>query len=199
MKQLLLFSLKGKNFAAWKEDVKDIRKIGTLSHLYIDRSGTFDVTLIDDRITYLYDLSVCLGFTSIEKEKKENALIMPAGNEATGFTVEGEIKQISVAPEEAFPIPDYLKTDIINTSIKYGSKLVPVINLSPLHACLQQPEHKMSMPDLRLPVIKRKKTPSDDRFWAFSCCGYFFVVSHGRIETVQVQGENIIKLPFIPC
>ncbi len=199
MKQLLLFALKGKKFAVWKEDIKDIRKIGALSHLHIDRSGTFDVTLIDDRITYLYDLSVCLGLAATEMEKKENALIIPGGNEATGFTVEGKIKQISVAPEKTHPLPDYLKTDIINTVIEYGSKPVPVINLSQLHACFQQPEHKAPVPGLRLPRIKRKEDPYGDCFWTFSCCCHFFTVLHGYIETVQVKSENILKLPFIPC
>ncbi len=71
MKQLLLFSLNEDNFAAWREEIEDIRNIGTVSPLPLDHSGTFDVALIDDRIAYLFDLSVCLGCTSIKQKKKE--------------------------------------------------------------------------------------------------------------------------------
>ena len=197
-KQLLLFSIKGEDFAAWKEEIEDVRKIDALSHLPLDSNGIFDITLIDGQVTYLYDLFVCLGLPSIDKEKKKNAFIMSGGNEATGFTVEGEIKQILFETEKALPLQDYLKTDIIDTIIEYGSKPVPVINLSALHACFQQPEHKTSVPGLHLSGIKRKKKPAAERFWTFSCCYHFFAASYEHIDTVQVQGDNISKLPLTP-
>jgi len=195
---LLRFSLNGNKLAARKEDVEKIRSIDNITHLPFSSDGTIDIALIDNRMTYLFDLSACLGFGSSDRGKINSALILFGGNGTSGFGVEGDIDQISVTQSDLLPLPDCVKMDLIATCMSGGSKPVPVIDLTALHQRLQlKGPEKLEM-GLRLPETDPEVVEPSSGYAIFTCCGYPFALSGQITETVQVQNQQIAKVPFAP-
>jgi chemotaxis signal transduction protein len=182
MKELFVLSLGGMRYGVWKDSVLSVEDIQTLHRLPLSPACIAGMTILDGRTATLADLSVCLGLPKITREKTGHFLLMSREEKVAGFVVEGEIGHLAIAPDAVRPIPDYLKTVVIDTCAVHGSEPIPVINISLLYSRVQKAESEPPVAEFRVAATEPRDITSIKKVRIFESGEELFAAPAAGIE-----------------
>ncbi len=198
MKELFVLSLNGMRYGVWKDSVLSVEDIQTLHRLPLSPACIAGMTILDGRTATLADLSVCLGLPKITRDKTSHLLLMSREEKIAGFVVDGEIGHLAIAPDAVRPIPDYLKTAVIDTCAVHESEPIPVINISLLFSRIQKAETEPPIAEFRVPATERRQITSVKSVRLFESGKELFAAPAAGIEGEAVTRGRISRLPLVP-
>ncbi len=198
MKELFVLSLNGMRYGVWKDSLLSVEDIQTLHRLPLSPACIAGMTILDGRTATLADLSVCLGLPKIAREKSGHILLMSREAKVAGFVVEGEIGHLTLAPEAVRPIPDYLRTAVIDTCAVHETEPIPVINISLLFSRIQKAETEPPIAEFRVPAAEHRQIASVKSVRLFESGKELFAAPAAGIEEESVTPGRISRIPLVP-
>jgi chemotaxis signal transduction protein/LysM repeat protein len=198
MNELLVLTFNGMRYGVWKDSILSVEDVKTLHRLPLSPACIAGMTILEGRTATLADLSVCIGLPAIKREKSGRILLMSKEEKVAGFVVEGEIGHLTIGPDNIFPIPDYLKTALINTCAVHSSGPIPVINLSLLYSRIQKAETEPPIAEFPVPATERRDIASVKSVRLFECGKEHFASPAAGIEEEAVGPGQTSRLALIP-
>jgi len=198
MNELLVLTFNGMRYGVWKDSVLSVEDVQTIHRLPLSPACIAGMVILDGRTATLADLSVCIGLPAMKREKTGRILLMSREEKVAGFVVEGEIGHLAIAPDAVRPMPNYLKTALINTCAVHGSGPIPVINMSLLYSRIQKAETEPPIAEFRVPATERRDIALVKSVRLFECGTELFAAPAAGIEEEAVTRGRISRLPLIP-
>jgi chemotaxis signal transduction protein len=200
MKKLLLINFDGLVYGIWESDVLAIEDLPVLHSLPATPAYVAGVAIIRDRTVMLADLSVCIGHVPMERIGTGHALLLSDTESFAGFAVEEVIRHASVASDSVYPMPEYLKTPVVDSCVVVDSILVPVVNMSVLYSRLQKAAYQPASAQFSW-AGSRDKAASVERIRLFEISdGIFGASTAGMEEAVEEPGplsRLFVAPPFV--
>ncbi|MHC4455593.1 MAG: chemotaxis protein CheW [Planctomycetota bacterium] len=199
MRELTLFSLGKTKYGIWQDEVPVVKDIGAIHWLPPVPRHIAGLTILDGHSLTLFDLPACIGLSPISKEKASYpVLLVEHGKNIAGFMVDFIIGHFSMASEAVYPMPDYLRTPIIDTCAMYDSELIPIINTAKLFKRALQADFEPSVSEFRICGIKPEKISSIKTVRVFESGGESFAVCGACIEKAALKPGRVTRPPLLP-
>lgn len=144
MRELFLLQAGGQQYGVWKDEIVSVKDVQTLHRLPLAPACIAGMSIIDDRTVTLADLPVCIGHAPAAGNGQGRVLILSGAEKTMGFMVSGDIGTLSIPDDAVFPVPEYVRTVVINSCAIHNSIPIPIINVSALY-------HQLLKPDQDLP------------------------------------------------
>ena len=200
MRDLTLFTLGENKYGIWQDEAPTVKEFQTIHWLPPVPKHIAGLSILDGQPVTLFDLPVCVGLSPITKEKQcYPTLFLDHEKNIAGFIVDFIIGHFAIQPEAVYPMPDFLRTPIIDTCVMYDSEPIPVINISRLLKSAQNAGFEPCVAELRICGARPQKTSSIKSVRIFECGGETFAVSEARIEKSGVKlGRAARPAPLPP-
>lgn len=198
MKELIVLTLGGLRYGVWKDALLSIEDMQTIHRLPLSPACIAGMTIIDGRTATLADLSACLGLPAMAREKRGHLLLLPEQEKVAGFAVEGEIEHLAVDPGVLLPMPDYLRTAVIDTCAVHDSEPIPVINLSLLSGSILKADSEPPVAEFRVPATEPRDVTSIKKVRIFESGRELFAAPAAGIEEESVELGRISRLALLP-
>ncbi len=153
MISLLLITFEGQTYGIREEEVRQIEELPSLHRLPFSPGCIAGMAIRDGRTVTLADLSVCIGHGPVNQAGRKRLLLVPQEGLIKGFVVGEEIGRAEVAPEAVFPMPPYLRTDVVDRCALIDSLPVPLVNLMRLHEHLQNDADEAAAAPFTIPAV----------------------------------------------
>ncbi len=196
MKELLVLSADGMKYGVWKADILSIKDAQAVHKIPLSSARIAGMSIIDGRAVTLADFSACIGLAPVSKENIGHILLMSEDKKIAGFVVEGEIEHLMIPSNDVFPMPDYLKTPVIDTCVMHANEPVPVINIPLLYSGVQNAERKPFGAEFSIPG--RKHEDALKGVSVFKSGGEFFAVPSEQIKSISQQPSHVSRLALTP-
>ena len=131
MRELLLFTIGGLRYGAWKDRVLSVEEVGSVHRLPFLRSSLTVLAVIGDHTRTLADLQHCLGHEPTREKGAMHAFLMSEQGSIRGFLLSGEISTREPAPGAVVPLPGYLEVPFMEGCLA-DALPVTIIDLSKL-------------------------------------------------------------------
>lgn len=138
MRNLLVFTLSGTRCGVWEDAVSSLRPATTLHRLPLSPPAIAGIAILDDHSATIADLAACLGLPAMTRAAGATFLVIEGGDRISGFVVGGAVDRFPCAPAQVLPLPDALRTSVIDSCAVLTTGVVPVINVRELHGRLSQ-------------------------------------------------------------
>lgn len=155
MTNLLLITFGGQTYGIREDEVRAIDELPSLHRLPLSPACIAGMSIIEDRAVTLADLSVCIGHAPLDQAGGKRLLLVSNEGAIRGFAIGQEVRRTSVPGDAIFPMPSYLRTEVIDSCAIIDSLPVPLINLIRLHGHLlthaaEPPAAPLSVPSASL-------------------------------------------------
>jgi len=195
MRQLTIFNLGEVKYGIWRNAaiaVKDIEHIHWLPPIPKHIAG---MSILEGRTVTMFDLPACIGLSPLaRKRQKYSVILFEHEKDVAGFLVDFIIGHFSISSETVHKMPDYLRTEVIDTCAVHNSELIPVISLSKLFKIVLQADFKPPEAELRIPEIQQDKTSLVNTVRIFKSGGEYFAVPSENIEKASVKPELVSNM-----
>ncbi|MDY6969545.1 MAG: chemotaxis protein CheW, partial [Spirochaetota bacterium] len=198
MRELIYIFISGIEYGIWRDELLSIKDNLSIHHLPLVDPYIAGISLINDRVMTLADISACIGLTPISRFNESHILLISEQQEIAGFAADGEIGNRDVTPDEIFSIPNYLQTPLIDTCVLHGPKPVPVINISKLYNLVLNSNYKPEEYKLQQSNIKQWDIPSVKNFRLIEICGKIFAFPQIGYEGKSPVPQEISSIALIP-
>lgn len=199
MKQLLVFSLDGVQCGVWNDPMLSIRDLQPIHKVPLSPPYIAGICVMDDRTITVADLPACIGFPPINRKKYGQILLFSEQDRPSGFVIEGQIDQISVAEEIVIPVPDYFKTAAIETcAVINNSILIPIIRIAHLSACIHTANLEPFIPPLKISGNKKRNMSLVKHIRIFDAGNESFAGAASDIQNGSTPAPRIVRLPHVP-
>jgi len=198
MNELLVLTFNGMRYGVWKDSILSVEDVQTLHRLPLSPACIAGMAILDDRTVTLADLSVCIGLPKMTWEKSGHILLMSREEKVAGFVVEGEIGHLAIGPDAVRPMPDYLKTALIDTCAVHEAEPIPVINISLLYSRIQKAETEPPIAEFHVSATERRDIASVKSVRLFGCGKEHFASPAAGIEDEAVRPGPTSRLALIP-
>ncbi len=198
MDNIHLIRLNQDKYAIRTNDIKDIKKTGTIHSLtFNSRDIQIYSTLIDDKFFYFFDLAMYFKYQSNCTNNEGNIFIISKKDEINGFIVNNENLN-TISPDNIMSLPEYLKSDIIDSCAIVSNEPIPIININNIHNNLKQCNYKL--PSLHYFLDKKKQIQinSVQNFIIYKINKHYFCIPENDIADIQLIPDHISQLPFFP-
>ncbi len=198
MRDLLLLNLTGITYGIWKDVVLSIKQVDRIQRLPLVPETTAGMVFMDGRSYTLADLAAGLGLPRISRNKSLHILLMSEQDKINGFAVEGDIRQISILPQNTLPMPGYLKNMMTNTCAVYDSLPVPIINISLLFESLKEAGSAFSTGSFSFPDSPEIETGPHKDVRLFKIGTELFAAPAMDIDKIQAKVEKLSNIAQAP-
>ncbi len=198
MKRLLVLSFNGMRYGVWRDSILSLEDVQTIHRLPLSPAFIAGMTILDGRTATLADLSACLGLPKMTRKKSGRVLLMSRQEKVAGFVVAGEIDHLTIEPHAVLPMPDYLKTAVIDTCAVHDSEPIPVINISLLYSRVQKEESEPPVAEFRVPAAEPRAITSIKKVRIFESGRERFAAPAAGIEEEAVKPGRIAGLTLVP-
>src|SRR5574340_757662 len=130
---LLQFTLQGRLFGVWKDDVASVVPANSLHQLPLSPSCVAGMSLVEDKGTTIIDTGVCIGLGQRHAPVKSSFLLVGEAAKRMGFQVEGSVDTESYEDAGIVPLPGTVRTAILQSCAIRGESIVPVIEIKELY------------------------------------------------------------------
>lgn len=197
MRDLLLVHLDNERYGVWKDEILSIRDVQALHRIPLSPACIAGMSIIDGRTVTLADLPVCIGHAAAAQNGKGRILMLASPGKITGFMITGDIDTISVPPHAVVPIPEYLKTEVIDSCAIFESAPIPIVNLVRLCAHLVKADQEPMAPALSF-AGKSEETTGETRIRVFELGGELFAAPARSMEDRAIKPGRITALSLLP-
>jgi len=197
MKELLLINLDGLVYGIWENEVFSIDELTTIHRLPVSPAFIAGVSIIHDRAVTLADLSVCVGHAPMKRSGAGHVLIMSDTEQFAGFVIESDISKAAILPDSVYPLPDCIKTPMIDSCVIVDSLPIPVINISALYLRVQKTAPEPLAAQLTLSGSHGDIT-GIETIRLFEIHGERFAASAAGIEEQIMKSGHISRLKQAP-
>jgi chemotaxis signal transduction protein/nucleoid-associated protein YgaU len=125
--EVLLFTIDGHRYGAWRNQVSSVEKVGAIHRLPFFKSSLTVLAVVGDHTTTLADIAPCLGHPPEKRNGASNALALFDEGQVRGFLVGPELDLQEVEQEAIIPLPDYLEIPYIENFLFQEGELIPLI------------------------------------------------------------------------
>ena len=197
MRKLLRISLDGLQYGVWKEDILSM-EAQTIHWLPGSGDTASAIAIIRRRTVTLADLSAYITLAPIRREQKALVLLLPEQDKVAGFMIEGEVEQLQISSDAVYPMPDYLRTPIVDSCALSGSALIPVINIQTLRKYARSANYTPAVSGYRIIPSSQQPVSAQDTLRVFASSGRVFAAVADNIEQKMVPVSSISKLALTP-
>ncbi len=199
MRDLTLFNLGGMKYGIWQDEFRDVRDVQAIHWLPPVPKHIAGMSILDGRTVTLFDLPACIGLSPLtRKGKKYPVLLYEHENRISGFVVDSVIGHFPISPESILPMPDYMRTAMIDTCAMYASESIPVINMSRLYKSVLQADFEPLPAEHSISGIQKEDTTSVKTIRVFESGGESFAVPGACIEKTPVEPGRVSKMALLP-
>lgn len=198
MRDLLLVHLENERYGVWKDEILSIREVQALHRIPLSPACIAGMSIIDDRTVTLADLPVCIGYASAAQNGEGRILMLASPEKITGFMVTGDIDTISVPPDSVFPVPEYLKTEVIDFCAVRDSAPIPIINVAKLCAHLIKADQEPIAPALTVPMQAADAVTGQAEVRIFELSGEMFAAPSKGMQDRAIKPGRIATLSLLP-
>ena len=122
-------------------------------------------------------------------------LIIDAGEKIAGFAVEGAVNRVEHPADQVRPVPEAVRTQIIDTCVVIEDSVVPIINIRALHERLKQGCLELPQAAGVIAATSHVVPASSFPVRAFSLGNERFCVKAAGTAFKAIPGERITRLP----
>ncbi len=199
MRDLTLFNLGGMKYGIWQDEFRDVRDVQAIHWLPPVPKHIAGMSILDGRTVTLFDLPACIGLSPLTKKgKKYPVLLYEHENRISGFVVDSVIGHFPISPESILPMPDYMRTVMIDTCAMYASESIPVINMSRLYKSVLQADFEPLPAEHSISGIQKEDTTSVKTIRVFESGGESFAVPGACVEKTPVEPGRVSKMALLP-
>ncbi len=199
MRDLTLFNLGGMKYGIWQDEFRDVRDVQAIHWLPPVPKHIAGMSILDGRTVTLFDLPACIGLSPLtRKGKKYPVLLYEHENRISGFVVDSVIGHFPISPESILPMPDYMRTVMIDTCAMYASESIPVINMSRLYKSVLQADFEPLPAEHSISGIQKEDTTSVKTIRVFESGGESFAVPGACVEKTPVEPGRVSKMALLP-
>lgn len=198
-RKLTLLNLGNIKYGVWEDEILSIKDVRAIHWLPPVPEYIAGMSILNGDTITLFDFPACIGLSSVNKDKNSYfVLLTEKDTNKTGFIVDDIINKIPVPSDAVFPIPDYLKTPVIESCAIYESKPIPIVNISTLYSLVQKTDYVPYKSDL-LSLKTRQEDCSDKGIRVFECSNETFAVSSDLIYTASEKPGPVSQLSLTPA
>jgi len=198
MRELTIFNFGEVKYGIWRNEaiaVKDVEHIHWLPPIPKHIAG---MSILEDRTVTMFDLPACIGLSPLaRKRQKYSVILFEQEKDVAGFLLDIIIGHFSISSETVHKMPDYLRTEVIDTCAVHNSELIPVISLSKLFKIVLQADFKPPEAELRIPEIQQNKTSLVNTVRIFKSGGEYFAVPSENIEKASVKPDLVSNMTLV--
>jgi chemotaxis signal transduction protein/nucleoid-associated protein YgaU len=198
MRELLLLRIDGRRYGVWKDQVVSVRGIETLHRLPLSPACIAGISIIDDRTVTLADLPVCIGYAPRERDETDHVLMLPGSEKLTGLMVSGDVESLTLCDDAEFPMPDYLKTGVIDACVVRNDTPIPVINVSSLSSSLLKSDHELPRAEFIVPRAERGESTPVSAVRVFEIGGESYAAASEGMEEEPITPGPLARLALVP-
>lgn len=198
MRELLLASLGGRQYGIWKDEILSVRDIHSLHRIPFSPDRIAGIMIDDGKTVTLRDLSVCIGYETFTATDQGSILLMEVSGKVTGFVANFELRTLSVSPDFLFPLPDYLKTTVLDTCAVHDGISIPIINISELYSRELETGKEASGFSHNILVAQPHDISGAERIRFFTVAGERYAAPATDMEEKAVKPGPITPLPDTP-
>ena len=198
MRELLYIFISGMEYGIWNDELLSVKDNLSIHHLPLVHSCIAGISLVNDRIITLADISACIGHPPVSRFSESHILLLSEQQEIAGFASEGEIGKSSISPDEIHSIPNYLQTPLIDTCVLHDRKPIPVINISTLYDLVLQDDYEPVEYKLHQSNIKQNDVSSIKSFRLIEVSGNIFAFPQTGYEEESPVPQEISSVALIP-
>ncbi len=198
-RKLTLINLGNMKYGVWEDEILSIKDVRAIHWLPPVPEYIAGMSILNGDTATLFDFPACIGLSSVDKDKNSYfVLLTEQDTKKAGFIVDDIINKIPVPSDAVFPIPDYLKTPVIESCAIYESKPIPIVNISTLYSLVQKTDYVPYKSDL-LSLKTRQDDCSAKSIRVFECSDETFAVSSDFIDTSPEKPGPISQLSLTPA
>ncbi|MDY6934086.1 MAG: chemotaxis protein CheW [Spirochaetota bacterium] len=197
MREVLHINLSGMDYGVWADEVVFTKDKHALHHLPLVQSYVSGISLINDHVVTLADLSACIGLSPLNS-REGFVLILSEEENIAGFATEGRIGHYKIADEEIFSLPDYLQTSIIDKCILHNHKPIPIINIPALYELVQKDSFKPGDFEFLDAEAKHMDISSINGFRLIEDSGELFAFPDVNVLEMMALPKNVSPVSSIP-
>jgi len=198
-RKLTLINLGNMKYGVWEDEILSIKDVRAIHWLPPVPEYIAGMSILNGDTATLFDFPACIGLSSVDKDKNSYfVLLTEQDTKKAGFIVDDIINKIPVPSDAVFPIPDYLKTPVIESCAIYESKPIPIVNISTLYSLVQKTDYVPYKSDL-LSLKTRQDDCSAKNIRVFECSDETFAVSSDFIDTSPEKPGPISQLSLTPA
>lgn len=198
-RKLTLLNLGNMNYGVWEDEILSIKDVRAIHWLPPVPEYIAGMSILNGGTVALFDFPACIGLSSVNKDKSSYfVLLTEQEKKKAGFIVDDIISQISIPSDAVFPIPDYLKTPVIESCAICESKPIPIVNISTLYNLVQKTDYVPYKSNL-LSLKSRQDACSAESIRVFECSDETFAVSSNFIDTSPEKPGPVSQLSLTPA
>lgn len=197
-RKLTLLNLDNKEYGVWEDEILSIKDVRAIHWLPPIPEYIAGMSILNGGTVTLFDFPACIGLSSVNKDKSSYFVLLTEQEEnKAGFIVDDIINKIPIPSDAVIPIPDYLKTPVIESCAICESKPIPIVNISTLYNLVQKTDYVPYKSDL-LSLKTRQDDYSDRSIRIFECSNETFAVSSNFIDTGPEKPGPVSQLSLTP-
>lgn len=198
MRELLLVTIEDQQYGIWKDDILSVKDLQTLHRLPLSPACVAGISIVDDHTVTLADLPVCIGYAPAAGNGKGRILMLSGADKIIGFMLSGEIDYFSVPGDAVFPMPEYLKTEVIDSCAVRDAVPIPVINIFSLSSQLLKSEHELPRAAFAVPHAESPEKSSISSVRVFELGGELFAAPSKGMEGQPAKPRQLAQLSLVP-
>ncbi len=181
-----------------EDEIVAVRDVPGIHRIPLSPACIAGMSILDDRTVTLADLAVCLGLPPLGRDVPARLLMMSDQEKVAGFVVEDRISRVESAPESVLPMPEYLKTAVVDSCVLHAAALIPVINISALFGRIQKADREPAVAEFVVPSASPADTGSVKSLRVFSTGEQVFAAPAAGLEDESFPPGRITQLSLIP-
>jgi twitching motility protein PilI len=196
MRELLVIHVKGSHYGIWKDTVS-VKHGETLHRLPLAPDCIAGISIIDDRTVTLADLPACIGYDPGNENRTGSILVLSGQEKITGFLVNRDIGSLAVPREAVVPLPDYVKTDAMQTCAIHDDCPIPIIDVYHLHSHILK-DQDPPRPSFLVPRRERLDIAALSSARVFRLDDELYALSSSGVEEQTITPARIVGMPLVP-
>lgn len=199
MKELTLFNLADLKYGIWRDKFQAIKEVKSIHWLPPDPGFISGMSAIEGRTIALFDLCACLGLPAIDRKKEiYSVLLCEYEGKHAAFMVDFVIGNHSIPLEAVFSMPDYLRTEVVDTCAVHASEPTPVINISSLFKNVLEQNFKPLAPEFHILGTQTNDLSSVKTVRVFTSGDEFFAIPATCVEKKSLMAGTVCKMAMLP-
>lgn len=198
MRELFLFCSSGIQYGIGKDEILSVRDLHALHRIPLSPARIAGILSDGDRTVTLADLPACIGYESGRGIEQGCILLKEEGDKIIGFVVSGELRIQSIPPESLLPLPDYLKSPVLDSCAVHDDIPIPLINFAELYSRALKPDEESCLVSPSIPGAQPQDISAIDQIRFIAAGGEIFAVSAAGIEDKAVKPGPITPIPNMP-
>jgi len=197
MRELIHINFGSIEAGIWEDELISIHENSVLHHIPLADSLIAGVSILDEHISTFADLSACLGMTPL-KGKTAHLLVHSKEMDVKGFAINADFKKRRIPTEDISDLPGPVQTGIINSCVKHGSDVIPVLNTAEFFRAVRDTSFSIAEYKLQDIEFKLDNLPKPENYRYVKINGETYAVPDVNILDILEIPENISPLLLVP-